>query len=238
MLTYSSWGCDKTLTVGVGQPWAPYIFAAKRPPHKGIDIEATQLLLSYAGFCSKFIRFPSSARGLAELEKGTVDILPAASFSEQRAKYSYFTIPYRNEKMRLFWYENTDGITADLVELMNSKHTFAINSGAFYGEQFAKLKSDNDYKKLLISVPKIRQRLYLLAAGRVDFMIDDELSGRYLITQEKISGVTLHPYVINDNLIHFMLSKKTMSVSEVTKINAAIVENKSAVQDIINQYVD
>ncbi|MCF6146324.1 hypothetical protein PMAG_b0171 [Pseudoalteromonas mariniglutinosa NCIMB 1770] len=38
--------------------------------------------------------------------------------------------------------------------------------------------------------------MHILKAKRVDFMIDDEISGLYLINQEEIPSITLNPYVI------------------------------------------
>lgn len=209
---------------------------AEQAAYKGIDIEIIQLILAGAGYCSEFIKFPSSTRGLAEFKKGLVDILPAASFSEERAQYSYFSEPYRNEKMRLFWYPKKQFLNADLNQLMQAKFTFAINGGAYYGPEFDKLIDNPLYRRLIVQVPKIQQRLFMLKAKRVDFMVDDEGSGRYLISQEKLSALSLHPYVVNDNPIHFMLNRKTLLPSDVSKINTEISNNKARLKRIIDTY--
>ncbi|WP_369675498.1 transporter substrate-binding domain-containing protein, partial [Enterococcus faecium] len=105
----------------------------------GIDIEITRQVLDEAGFCAEFIALPSSIRGLAELEKGNVDVLPAASFNKQIAQYSHFSLAYRQERMRLFWYEDSELSGLDLASLMSIKKTFVINSGGYYGEEFEQL---------------------------------------------------------------------------------------------------
>lgn len=67
-------------------------------------------------------------------------------------------------------------------------------------------------------------------------MIDDEISGQYLIRQEEIIGITLHPYVIHDNPIHFMLSKKTVTIENMHAINSAIINVQAEIEKIIASY--
>lgn len=227
--------CDKTLKVGVGQPWPPFV-VINNSNFSGIDIEITRKVLAEAGYCAEFIALPSSIRGLAELEKGTVDVLPAASFSKQRAQYSHFSLAYRKERMRLFWYEDSELAELDLASLMADKKTFVINSGGFYGEEFEQLSNQPNLRDLIVPVKMINQRLYMLQAKRVDFMIDDELSGLYMIAKEQIKGITLHPYVVHDNPIHFMYSNKTVSTEQSQKIDDAIVKLQGEITHIVSDY--
>lgn len=235
MLSPISNSCEKTLQVGVILPWPPFVFDGEQAL-TGIDVEISRLVLTHAGFCSQFVSLPSSKRGLVELEKGRVDILTAASFNQQRAQYSHFSTPYRREKMRLFWYEDTKYLTHDLASLLAQQKTIAVNNGGYYGKEFEQLSKVTNNKDLLVRVPLLKHRLYMLKAKRVDFMIDDEISGLYLISQEKIPGITLHPYVIHDNPIHFMLSKKTVTMDNVRSINAAIIDMQSNIKQIIASY--
>ena len=227
--------CEQTLRVGVVLPWPPFVFDGEQGL-TGIDVDLSRLVLAKAGFCSEFVRLPSSTRGLVELEKGRVDVLPAASFTQSRAQYSYFSTPYRRERMRLFWYKDNKYRTADLAELLARNKSIVVNSGGYYGSEFEQLSQSNDYKELIVRVPLLTHRLYMLKARRVDFMIDDEISGQYLISQEKISGIELHPYVIHDNPIQFMLSRKTVSQQDVNKINASITATQAKVAEVIAKY--
>lgn len=235
LIAQVSIACERTMKIGLGQPWPPFYFEGEQTL-SGIDIEVTRLILNKAGFCSEFVVLPSSIRGLVELKKGHVDLVPAASFSHQRAQYSYFSIPYRRERMRLFWYEDAKLFNHNLQSLMSLRQTFVVNNGGYYGKEFESLSSQEQFKELIVRVPMIKQRLYMLKAKRVDFMIDDETSGLYLIKQEKIAGVTLHPHVVHDNPIHFMLSRKSLSHLELKKINIAISNNQAAIKQIIESY--
>lgn len=235
LISFTNIACDSTLKVGIGQPWPPFVMVTSNG-FNGIDIEITQTVLSEAGFCTEFIALPSSIRGLTELKKGTVDILPAASFSKQRARYSHFSLAYRQERMRLFGYEDTELSELGLSSLMANKKTFVINSGGYYGEEFEHLSNLARYHDLIVRVKMIEQRLYMLRAKRVDFMIDDELSGLYMIAKEQIKGITLHPYVVHDNPIHFMYSNKTVSTAQSQKIDDAIVKLQGVISHIVVKY--
>lgn len=227
--------CEQTLRVGVVLPWAPFVFDNKQGLI-GIDVDIARLVLTEAGFCTEFVRLPSSKRGLVELEKGRVDVLPAASFTQTRSQYSHFTASYRRERMRLFWYQNNKYSSYNLTDLLAKGKTIAVNSGAYYGKEFEQLTELNQYKELIVPVPLVMRRLYLLKAKRVDFMIDDEISGQYVIKQEKIAGITLHPYVINDNPIHFMLSRKTVTEEDVQRVNSAITASQARIDEVIASY--
>ncbi|WP_404343502.1 substrate-binding periplasmic protein [Pseudoalteromonas mariniglutinosa] len=235
LLSHISTACERTLKVGISQVWPPYIIDYKSH-FIGIDIEIVEHLLTKAGFCSEFIRLPSSKRAFVELERGHVDLLPAASFTEQRARFSYFSEPYRNEVMRLFWYPNSALLEQGLAGILANQQIIVVNSGSYYGEEFAKLRNNNDYSDLIVTVPSLRQRLNMLLTKRVDFFIDDELAGLYLVHNQDIKGVNVHPFVVNDNPVHFMLSKKSMTHDDVNAINIAIINNTQAIKHIIADY--
>ena len=233
----TSFACDKTIKVGVGPAWPPYAYKSQQT-YKGIDMEITRLVLKTAGFCSEFIALPSASRGLAELKKGTVDLLTAASFNQQRAKYSHFSLPYRHERMRIFGRANNIFPSRTLAQLMLSDKTFVVNSGSYYGEEFDNLRKLPQYKDQIVPVKMINQRLSMLQAKRVDYMIDDEVSGLYLIAKKGYSEISVHPYIVNDNPIHFMLSKKTVNSAQSQKIDDAIKQLETPIADIITNYMD
>ena len=90
--------------------------------------------------------------------------------------------------MRLFWHEQSDVLEHDLQNLMRSGKTFVINSGGYYGKEFKQLSQQAEHKGQIVQVKMIEQRLNMLQAKRIDFMIDDEVSGLYLLAQKQITG--------------------------------------------------
>nr|WP_275423309.1 transporter substrate-binding domain-containing protein [Pseudoalteromonas sp. MMG022] len=219
-VTHYSHSCERTFKVGVGTPWPPYVmYEADR--YFGLDIDATKEIFAKAGLCIRFVRLPSSARGITELEKGFIDVLPSASYNEQRAKIAYFSSEYRKERMRLFTLSTLDEVN-NLSELFSQGYLFTANPGAYYGEELENILRIEQFKDNYFEVASLSQRMELVRRGRVDFLIEDEASGIYYKKRLGYNALRVHPYVIHDNGIHFMLSKDAFDIEQVAQINRAI----------------
>nr|WP_281358321.1 transporter substrate-binding domain-containing protein [Pseudoalteromonas caenipelagi] len=227
--------CERTFKVGVGTSWPPYVmYDGER--YFGMDIEATQSIFNQAGLCINFVKLPSSARGITELEKGFIDILPSASYNEQRAKIAYFSAEYRREKMRLFTMTTMDEVK-NLTQLFTKGYLFTANSGAFYGEELADILRIERFKENYFEVASLSQRMELVRRGRVDFLIEDEASGiyyKYLLGYKKLR---IHPYVVHDNGIHFMLNKDAFNIEQIAQINRAISAMDKQLKIIEDKYL-
>ncbi|WP_442792723.1 substrate-binding periplasmic protein [Pseudoalteromonas sp. T1lg23B] len=218
--THYSHSCERTFKVGVGTSWPPYVmYEAER--YFGVDIDATKHIFAKAGLCIRFVKLPSSARGITELEKGFIDILPSASYNEQRAKIAYFSAEYRRERMRLFTLSALDEVES-LSELFTQGYLFTANPGAYYGEELASILRIEQFKDNYFEVASLSQRMELVRRGRVDFLIEDEASGIYYKNRLGYDTLRVHPYVIHDNGIHFMLNKDAFDIEQVAQINRAI----------------
>ena len=99
------------------------------------------------------------------------------------------------------------------------------------------MKEDAKYKDQLVTVSSLRQRLAMLVARRVDFFVDDELAGLYLIQKNNQQGIELHPYIVNNDSVYFMLSETTLLAEDRAAINSAILNNQQAITEIIARYV-
>lgn len=236
LISASAFSCEKTLKVGISQQWAPYAFT-QNDQLTGIDIDIVNLILKDAGFCAKFVIMPSSKRGFAELKHGKIDVLPAASYSKERDSFSFFSEPYRNEVMRLFWYPHNRLDALDLQGLLDHQQVILTNSGSYYGPEFTQLAQQAKYKEQLVTVASLRQRLAMLVARRVDFFVDDELAGLYLIQKNKLRGIEIYPYIVHNDSVHLMLNEINLSAEERAAIDSAILKNQQAIIEITARYV-
>ncbi|RZM80693.1 amino acid ABC transporter substrate-binding protein [Pseudoalteromonas rubra] len=227
--------CETRYKVGVGTSWPPYVMYRDTVPY-GLDIDITRRVFEKAQLCIDFVQLPSSARGITELSKGFIDILPSASFNTQRAEVAFFSQAYRRERMRLFTRKKTLKEVRSLTELFAAEHTFVANPGAYYGRELEQILKIAWYKERLLEVPSISQRMQLVNKKRVDFLIEDEFSGYYYIEELGFEQMRIHPYVVNDNAIHFMLSRKSFNKQQINEINAAIEALQSEIADLIDQY--
>uniref|UniRef100_UPI003144EA99 substrate-binding periplasmic protein n=1 Tax=Pseudoalteromonas sp. S16_S37 TaxID=2720228 RepID=UPI003144EA99 len=228
-------GCERTFKVGVGTSWPPYVmYDGER--YYGMDIEATQSIFNQAGLCINFVRLPSSARGITELEKGFIDILPSASYNEQRAKIAYFSAEYRREKMRLFTLTTMDEVE-NLSQLFTKGYLFTANPGAYYGEELADILRVERFKDNYFEVASLSQRMELVRRGRVDFLIEDEASGVYYKYLLGYQQLRIHPYIVHDNGIYFMLNKDAFNPEQIALINRAIVAADKQLKMIEQKYL-
>lgn len=226
--------CKQVYKVGIGTSWPPYVMYREELPY-GLDIEITQLVFDAADLCIEFVKLPSSARGLNELDKGFIDILPSASFNTDRAKIAYFSEPYRRERMRLFSIR-PDESAKNLSELFASDNTFTANPGAYYGEELADILKIDWYKKRLFEVSSLERRMQMVAKERVNYLIEDEYSGLYFVKQAGYTDIKMHSYVVNDNAIHFMLGRGSFSKAQVDAINKVIIAKRDVIEKLNLSY--
>lgn len=237
MLSSSAYGqdnnCQDTFTLGLGNVWPPYYYE-EQGQVKGIDIKIIENIFSQTDICLRFLKMPSSSRQLAELKKGTIDFIYAASFTNDREKYAIYSEPYRQETVRLFWKkaELIEYQNASLADLFTAQLRVATNRGAHiggYGEALTK-KENQPY---ISNVPTIERRMKMLTFNRVDFTLEDEVAGRYYLKSHPESSIEMHPFVVYQNEVSLLFSKKTISIHQVEKINRIINANKKSYKELL-----
>lgn len=229
-------GCKDTFTLGLGNVWPPYYYEEEGQV-KGVDIKIIKDIFSQAGFCLRYLKMPSSSRQLAELKKGTIDFIYAASFTPERAKYAIYSQPYRQETIRLFWKkkERSKYLNASLDDLFTAKLRVATNRGAYVGDNgLALTKKEN--QPYISNVPTIERRMKMLTFNRVDFTVEDEVAGRYYLKQHPESLIVIHPFIVYQNEVSLLFSKKTISIQQVEEINKVIDRSREQYQNILMNY--
>ncbi|MEW6981598.1 substrate-binding periplasmic protein [Colwelliaceae bacterium 6471] len=228
--------CEQTIRVGLGSIWPPYYYEIDGQP-KGIEIEIMELVFKQANFCVQYKKIVTMARNLVELQQGNIDAVFAASFNQEREKYGIYSIPYRTERVRIFWPEPQDNLLnrADLHQLISAGLVGAINVGSYFGPQYDEYlngKSRNE----IVKIPTISRKVKMLQHHRVDFILEDEITGLYYLKENNIEGIVLHPYVVYQNEVAFLFSQKTFSTDQLSIINRAIRENLPQINAILARF--
>lgn len=227
--------CKDTFTLGLGSVWPPYYYE-EEGQIKGVDIKIIENIFSQIDICLRFLKMPSSSRSLAELKKGTIDFIYGASFTQEREKYTIYSQPYRQETIRLFWKkaELIEYQNASLADLFTAKLQVATNRGAYIGGYGVALtKKEN--QPYISNVPTIERRMKMLTFDRVDFTLEDEVAGRYYLKTHPESSIEMHPFVVYQNEVSLLFSKKTISIRQVEEINRIINRNKKKYKEILYQ---
>jgi len=225
---------DKTVHVGIGATWPPYVMYQQDRAF-GLEIDISRKVFQTAGYCVEFVRLPTTDRAIKELSIGLVDALPSSSFNHEREKIAAFTAPYRRERMRLFTHLPIEPIN-NLKTLFDQKMSFVINPGAFYGDEFDGHFQKPENKLQFAFVKSIKQRMSMVHLKRVEFLVEDEMAGLYYFSTYRGGNIQLHPYIVNDNPIHFMLNRERFSEQDILKINDAIAYLEKDISSIIERY--
>ncbi|KAA1150897.1 MULTISPECIES: substrate-binding periplasmic protein [Pseudoalteromonas] len=231
--TFNTQACNKTFEVGTNENyWPPYV-ELKNGVLSGIEINVIKTLFKGSPFCLKFSVLPSSLRAQEELKQGRIDIMFAATKTKKRSKFAYFSQSYRDEVMLL--YKNTLSPNLSSIEqLFSQGFSIAVNRGSYYGAQFEQLKKA--YPKQVVLISTADKRFEMLNKQRVDFVIEDALSGLFFLKQSlNIEPVTNMAF-FNKAPVHLMLSKKTVTLDELSVINQLIQKNKKATERIYQTY--
>ncbi|KZN34515.1 hypothetical protein N480_21050 [Pseudoalteromonas luteoviolacea S2607] len=237
----SVFACDKTLKVSVSSDWPPYS-SKHGNNYLGLEIQLIELVLKDAGFCWQYVVLPSSSRTFKQLQEGKVDIIPAASFTQKRRKYAEFSLPYRQEVMLLFTHTKNTLPFLDDPQLRGSllyanlrSNIVAVSRGSVYGQYFANYR--NNCPDCVIETNLARERFNLVKRGRVEYAVEDNLTGAYLIQHENFAQHIKPTSVsVYENPVHYMVRPGSLTEKQLQKFNLAIIKNSDAIKQIIADY--
>jgi ABC-type amino acid transport substrate-binding protein len=225
-ISTASAACPAKIRMPYNSSWLPYV-DVRGQQVTGTDIEFIRTILSQIGSQLRLEPLPES-RALKYLAGGQVDLLFAASFTEARADYAWFTTAYRQEKTVLVVhpavltnYPAMQTLTA--VELYASRLVGAFNPKGYYGPEFEQLKQLPQVKQRTLAIFDPAQRLELVLTRRADFTVVDQTAHRLYVKQHPQYQVLQElPFMLHQADVHLMLSKATISVDCVKLLNQAI----------------
>lgn len=209
--------CERPLKVAA-EHWPPYSEQGE-DGWRGIDVDQVRALLQRAG-CDVVFRNTPPGRAHRMLEKGEVDILMAASDVPERHRYALFSKPYRREVMAVFALAGREDIPASFPALQASDHILVAPRSGWYGEEFAAVRGDLIGNHQLMAFDYTHQAVSILAAGRADLLMGDQQS--ILITANSLGVKLSQRWVANDAPVHLMLSRASLTLAHLQRINAAL----------------
>ena len=111
---------------------------------------------------------------------------------------------------------------ASLDDLVAAGLSGVSNRGSYVGNYLDEMK----YTSSIHLVSTIRQRMNMLTLGRVDFAIEDEIAGLEYLRQNSLNNIELHPFIVFENEVSLMFSRKSVPKRIVDKINLIMKQNK------------
>lgn len=157
-----------------GDSWPP--FTDQRLPNNGLAVDLVSTALQRAGHSTEYVEVPW-ARVLRGLQQGDYDVIVAAWYSAERTRYGLFSEPYLVNRIRFLRrtgmpieYDGLDGLLP---------FSIAVVRGYSYDSAF-------DAADQLTKVPVLEfvMGARMLAAGRVQLTLEDELVARHHLNRD------------------------------------------------------
>lgn len=223
--------------------WPPYIYHDADGKLTGADLELAQAILAEAGCKLAIAESLPALRRQILFKQGKLDLMLAASDTEERRRYARFSRPYRQELVGLF---TTPDKLAQAPQLQKIDSFDAMASqgatllaprAGWYGPGYAKVEGALEASALRSTFGSFQQGIQMFKAGRADLIMGDAAALRF---EARVQGVTLHAlsYVPFSAPVHLMLNASSTTMAQLASINAAIVrlEHSGALAAIRARY--
>ncbi len=221
--------CNKTLVNGWGEPWEPFLMGTPDNA-SGFDMDMLEAVVTTAGCLLKHTENELPwKRHLKMIEDGQIDLVTAASWTQERAKYAYYTLPYRTEYLALYVRKGESGnypITS-IEDLLTVQFQIGTDLGVSYGIKVDRVLKMLGTRNQRVRITELNRKKLLKKRidGYLSYLPDEQM---LLDTLGLTDTIEQHPMpVINTGEIYFMLSKKRNSYEILEALNAAIVEIKT-----------
>ncbi len=204
--------------------WEPVSYRGADGQLSGMAVEVANRVFSQLRVELKFGPKLPWKRQLYQLENGTIDLIIAAYFNDDRDKRFVYSEPYHIEKISIFVHRDR---VFEFQNLDNLKGKIGLRPlGGTYGNHFDKFAKDNlsirEYSDAGSNIHRIYQ-------GHEDYVILALLDG--LISAKKYghySKVIPLPKEVAKLPIHFLLSKKSPCIKLIERINPILTNLKSS----------
>ncbi|MGI0115747.1 substrate-binding periplasmic protein [Zooshikella sp. RANM57] len=170
-------------------------------------------------------------RSMHEIEQGKLDVLAPASYNAKRAKFAWYSAPFRAERMRIVVLKATkeQWPLTSLEDMLKQNFRLSFHLGTWYGPEFEKIEKNPNFQRLLYSNTDNQKRLQMLLHNRVDGVLGEVLS--LLLDAKKMGAedkIAVIDYPIHDNEVHFIFSKKTIPEDFIQSFNQVLKTYKGS----------
>ncbi|MBC9248966.1 amino acid ABC transporter substrate-binding protein [Pseudomonas alcaligenes] len=183
-----------------GDSWPP--FTDQRLANNGLAVDLVSTALQRAGYTTEYAEAPW-ARALYGLQQGDYDLLVAAWYSDERTRYGLFSEPYLINRIRFLQHQRTHIRFDSLADLR--PYNIAVVRGYSYSSDF-----DQDASLQKVPVLEFAMGARMLAAGRVQLAVEDELVAQHYLNRELSevkSGLEFLPKPLSENGLHILVRR-------------------------------
>jgi polar amino acid transport system substrate-binding protein len=215
--------CSRAMRVGWDE-FPPYVYSGPGGTANGLDVEMANAIFKTAGCKVEFMRGLPSKRQTAYLKSGDMDMQLGASDVKARHLYAWYSLPYRRELVALFARpgEAAHFPIKHLSDLMTSDWQVLAPYEGWYGKTLEDMQPTLRSRQLLYPYANPSQGMAMLYHKRADLLVGDYYTFLYTAKNEGLPNPEPLSVLVNDNQVHLIFSKRTVSKLDVATIDAAI----------------
>ncbi len=213
----------------------------------GLDAELVKAIAKAAGYNADY-SFIQWGTQIQNLKEGKQHFAAAATFTEERSKFVYFSDPYRKEENSFYTrkgfgskFSFSSGDMKGFVEsLKKSKAKIALLEGmAFASPEINNFIAIPENKQYFVFTKNVYESIDLLLRGGVDGFLDDRIVSSTAIWKTKNSDKIEEVYLGIGVPIHLMFSKKSVPESVMKEMNAAIhsIKSDGTYSRVVSEYL-
>lgn len=238
----------KDVLIGGWHLLEPYQFSRITPAgHKitGMDIDVIKAISNSVGVTIQ-LEEVDWQQHQTDLQKGSRDIAFGATYTEERAKFANFSVPYRFEENSLFSKMSNkkhlefDDVAEFLAQVRLTNYRLGVTSGFVYADprinDFIQDKINSD---IIFVATNDAENMAAVLSGDIDGFLADRIVGASLVISNDAEKKVSERRLGIKTPIHFMFSKHTVPVEIVDKFNNSIKTfvMSSDYKTIVKQYI-
>jgi polar amino acid transport system substrate-binding protein len=207
VLAFSACAQAETLRL-VANTWPP--FNDVNLLNNGLSSDLVITALKRAGYASSYFQVPW-ARVLHGLQSADYDIVVSAWYDDERATYGVFSQPYLINRIRFLRRQGSDTDFHSVSDL--GSNSIAVVRGYSYQHAF-----DSDPSLLKVPVVDFAMGARMLAAGRVQLTLEDELVARHYFQYELLGikdQLEFLPTPLSENGLHILVRSSHPQAQEI-----------------------
>lgn len=201
----------------VADPWPP--FTDQTLLNNGVATDLVSSALGRAGYATEYAQVPWE-RAVRGLRRADYDVLINAWYTDERARFGYFSAPFLFNRIRLLRRKGSAIQFEQLADLYPQR--IAVVRGYAYSAEF-----NGDPLLHKIGVGNFASAARMLQAKRVELTLEDEFVARYHLARE-LSGIRDELEFIerplSENGLHILIRRSHPDHQQIAEaFNQAIV---------------
>lgn len=215
--------CSKAMTMGTGH-WEPYAYYDAQRRFTGIDADMARAIFKEAGCTLVELASMPPTRNMLLFNKGQIDMMTGASFTPERLKRAFFSMPYRDETVGIFTLADDVGkyrAIRSFDDFLGQPVALLAPRVGWYGDAYEKHMEQLKSSKRLSQFVDFSQGLRMLAAGRAPFILGDAAGIEHAAARQGVRVQPL-PFWLVQSQVSLMFSRATIKEADVRRIDAAI----------------